>query len=481
MNKQFPFKSVYFVGIKGVGMTPLALIAKERGCIVYGSDVQEKFVTDEQLIQHHITPLIGFKSSNIQKSLTAYKPQEVLVVVTGAHNGMKNPEAVHAKKLNYRVLTHGEALGLFMQDKKQISVAGSHGKTTTSAMIAHILVKSKKDPSYAVGAGSILSLKTSGQWGNGDYFVAEADEYVSDPVSNKTPRFLYQKPHIAVITNIDFDHPDVFKSIDDVRKVFISFANQTDHSGCVIVNGDDTQVVQAIPEITTKKITYGISEHVSIRIGSISISDQKSTFELRIKDKKLCTVLLTVPGFHNIQNATAAAIAAHEAGISWRQIAHTLSTFSGTKRRFEFIAEQKGIKLFDDYAHHPREIEATLSAAKTWYPQSRIVVLFQPHTYSRTKALFDDFVTCFSSASLVGICDIFASAREKADKKVSSKKLVDEIKKQSPHTYYVKDAKDFYEKIGRKLTQNDILFTMGAGDIYTWHGEIIKHLSLRRK
>lgn len=462
-------------------MTALAVVAQERGCTVSGSDVPEKFVTEELLSKHHVKPLIGFKSSNLKDLLKSFKPEEILVVVTGAHNGMRNPEAVAAKEEQCRVMTHGEALGLFMQEKKQISVAGSHGKTTTSAMIAHILSKSMKDPSFAVGAGSVISLKTSGHWGKGDYFVAEADEYVADPASDKTPRFLYQKPHVAIITSIDFDHPDVFDSLDDVKKAFVTFANQTEKNGQVIANADDQQVLPCLPFITAKKTTYGVSEQADIRIGSISTLDRKSTFELRAKDKKLVSITLAVPGFHNIQNATAAALTAHAAGVSWRDIARALATFAGTKRRFELVSDDHGIMLVDDYAHHPREIEATLSAAKSWFPHARLMVLFQPHTYSRTRALFDDFITCFSAATAIGITDIFASAREKPDKKVSAKQLVEEIKKHNPQTYYVKNSKDFYEKIGSKLTQNDILFTMGAGDIYTWHPEIIKTLKHKNK
>lgn len=477
MKNEFPYKAIYFIGLKGVGMTALALIAKERGCEVFGSDVAEQFVTDEVLKKHALHPLVGFKAGNIRKTLGRYKPEEVLVVATGAHHGMKNPEAVFAKKQKYAVMSHGEALGLFMQGKKQISIAGTHGKTTTSGMIAHILMKSKKDPSYAIGAASIGTLNASGSWGSGDYFIAEADEYVADPLSDKTPRFMYQDPTIAVITSVDFDHPDVFKSLNEVMNTFVAFANKTQKSGCVVLNADDPHIQQCLPFITAKSITYGTSESANIRIGTISTVDHKSTFSLYLKNKKIGTITIQVPGFHNIQNATAAAIAAHEAGVSWRQISSALATFSGTKRRFEFIAEVNGIKLIDDYAHHPQEIAVNLSAAKTWFPKSRIVVLFQPHTYSRTKALFNEFATCFADAVIVGIADIFPSAREKIDKTVSSKKLVDELRKQNPHTYLVKDARDFHEKIGKNLTQNDILFTMGAGDIYTWHKEIIKKLS----
>lgn len=473
--------TIYFVGIKGVGMTSLAIVAKEHGFEVSGSDVAEEFVTDALLKKINIAVLEGFEAKHINDLVKNHKPEEILIVTTGAHQGARNTECKTAQKHDIHVMSHGEALGLFMQEKKGISIAGTHGKTTTSAMVAHILSKAKKDPSYVVGAGEILSLHTSGHWGTGDYFVAEADEYISDPTSDKTPRFLYHHPEIAVVTSIDFDHPDVYDSLEEVSEAFEKFIKQTGPKGTSIINTDDPNVKKLISSLKQPVITYGVSDQATVRIGSVSSTQHETHFSLIQKDRTICTVTIGVPGIHNVHNATAAIIAAHEAGVAWQTAAKYLKSFTGTKRRFEYLGDYNGIMLYDDYAHHPREIAATLRAAKSWYPHARIVVLFQPHTYSRTKALFNEFITSFSKATIAGILPIFASAREKKDTSISSKKLVGEIQKQNPHCYFLPDTQAFTEKIAPLLQPGDILITMGAGDIYTWHTKIQESIQQAKK
>ncbi|MBI4130128.1 UDP-N-acetylmuramate--L-alanine ligase [Candidatus Roizmanbacteria bacterium] len=477
-------KAVYFVGIKGVGMTALAVVAKERRMIVSGSDVTEIFATEELLRKKKISLYQGFDPSHIHEFIKKHKnipKEEILVVTTGAHSGVHNNESEEAKKNDITVITHGEALGMFMQGKRRISVAGTHGKSTTAALLAHILTYAGDDPSYAVGVAGINSLGSSGHFGKGDYFIAEADEYVSDPTSNQVARFLYQTPEIAVITTIDFDHPDVFISLDQVKRVFVELTKTIQRGGCLVANADDPVVRSILPYVDEKIRTYGIANESDFHVERIETKKQKTTFTASYKGESLGVWEITIPGIHNVSNASGAMVVAHEAGIAWEVIRKALPSFTGTKRRFEFVAEVNSIMLYDDYAHHPAEIAATLSAAKTWFPNRQIVVIFQPHTYSRTLALFSEFSRCFADADSVTIAPIFRSAREKPDSSITSEQLVASIRKHHKAAFYSSSAAGFISTIGKKLHRNAILFTMGAGDIYKWHGEIIKALNQKIK
>ncbi|MFA5196211.1 MAG: Mur ligase family protein, partial [Bacteroidales bacterium] len=252
-------KSIYFMGIKGVGMTPLAIIAKEAGITVSGSDVAEEFITDAVLKKAGITPKIGFKSGNVG--------DVDLVVTTGAHEGFNNVEILEAKRKGITVVTQGEAVGIFMnggifgRKLTGISVTGTHGKTTTAAMIATLLKVNNFDPSYLIGTANAISLGAPGHYGKGDYFVAEADEYMTEPNYDKTIKHMWQHPKIAVITSIEFDHPDVYISLDDTREKFLAFAKQLPEDGVLVAYGDDPQIKKMLNDFEGRKITYGISEN----------------------------------------------------------------------------------------------------------------------------------------------------------------------------------------------------------------------------
>jgi UDP-N-acetylmuramate--alanine ligase len=467
----FDFQNIqmaYFVGIKGIAMAALAAWASKKGITVRGSDLSETFPSDAVLAQAGIVPLVGFSKEHITGGT---KPD--LVIFTGAHGGIDNVEVVAAKELEIPVLPHGKALGAAMSTSTQISVAGSHGKTTTTAMIATILKHAGKDPSYAIGSGEIAGLGSPGYCGRGSYFVAEADEYVTDPTHDKTPRFLWQKPEILVITNIDFDHPDVYASLSDVRAAFMQLMAQQAGKKITIINTDDP----ASEPLLTKAhspVTYGTSETAMYRIVDIRFAEESVTFELLYKDASVGKFTLRVPGEHNVHNAAAAAIASHLTGVSWEEIAKGLAIFRGAKRRFEHIGYKNGISFYDDYAHHPKEIQATLSAARKWYPGRRIVAVFQPHTYSRTKKLLADFAQSFADSDAVVLTDIYASARENDTLGITGMTLVNEMKKYHDHVVYASGKIQLKDYIAKNSVKGDVIIFMGAGDIYSWEKELLE-------
>lgn len=460
------YKHIHFVGIKGVGMTPLAIIAHEAGSLVTGSDVAEEYITDKALQELSIPITTTFAAENIEEA--------DLVIATGAHGGLMNPEVMAAKARNIPVLMQGQAVGLFMQGKLfgknwiGISVAGSHGKTTTTAMIATILKEVHRDPTYIIGTSDIPSLGLPGHFGKGEAFVAEADEYVTDPVQDKTPKFLWQHPKILVITNIELDHPDIYASVDAVREAFLKFAHQLPTDGIVIACGDNEQVRNLMKEYTGKIITYGFSPQNDYVVKRVSISGPQTFFWLEKDGVSLGEVTLRVIGEHNALNATASLVAAQEMGLSFEESKKAIREFSGTKRRLEVIGTTRhGAVLFDDYAHHPTEIQTSIKALKASYPDKKVTIIFQPHTYSRTKILFHEFTTAFKEADRVLLMDIYASARETIDPSVSSALLTQEIKKTYQQVVHTPTRNNVLQYLTiHQPTPRDVIVTMGAGDVY---------------
>lgn len=457
---------IHFIGIKGVGVAPLAILAKEAGFTVTGCDIRDTFITDACLQQAGITPEVGFSQSHI----TGVD----LVITTGAHGGFDNVEVQAAKKQGIQVMTQGEAVGYFMSGKLfgrsdllGISVAGSHGKTTTTALIATVLKESKKDPSYIIGTGLIPSLGLPGHYGKGAHFVAEADEYATEPQYDKTPKLMWQHPQFAVFTNIELDHPDLFHTVEAIREAFLLFTRNIAPNGALIACLDDPQVVRLLKEYTGEVITYGKNPSADYVLKRITASGDKTFFWVESRGVDLGEFNLSISGEHNVLNATAALAVCFELGVPIDTIKKGLQAFVGTKRRAEYVGKlESGALLFDDYAHHPTEIKKTLRAFKDAYPRSHIVCIFQPHTYSRTKALFEDFSHAFSDAGTVILMDIYPSRRESPDPSVSSQLLVQEINK-FHHALFLPKAEDVVEYINKNSFGNDtIIITMGAGDVY---------------
>jgi UDP-N-acetylmuramate--alanine ligase len=444
-------KSIHFVGIKGVGMTPLAIIAKEAGITVTGSDIADEFITDISLKRAGIIPQSGFLESHVGNV--------DLVITTGAHGGFNNAEVLEAKRKNIKILTQGEAVGVFMDGVifgrkfTGISITGTHGKTTTTAMVATILKSCGKDPSFLIGTSDASSLGAPGHFGKGEYFVAEADEYMTEPAFDKTIKHMWQHPKIAVITTIEFDHPDAYSSLDDTRQKFLAFANQLPANGVLITWGDDPQVKKLLSEYKGKVVTYG--------------SAKQNDF---VVDKILKDIDLKVFGEHNKLNAAAAFAVASEIGLSFDEIKKGLEEFRGSKRRAEFIGRLSGgAQVFDDYAHHPTKIQKTLKAFREKFPKSKIVCIFQPHTYSRTKSLFEQFSRSFNDVNVVILTNIYSSLREKPDPTVSMLELAKRI---GGKALFLPEFANVLEYLNaQNFGKNDIIITMGAGDVYKIAGK----------
>lgn len=465
-------KKIHFVGIKGTNMTALALIAKDAGFDVTGSDVEQEFITDAALKKAGIKPLVGFSQEHIT--------DPDLVITTGAHGGFDNVEVVTAKTKHIPVMSAGEATGEFMKGslfKKQfigISVAGTHGKTTTTAMIATILKENNLDPSFVIGTGNVGSLGAPGHFGTGRYFVSEADEYATEPNHDKRARFLWQHPTFAIITNIEHDHPDIYPTINAVREAFLSFAKKLPPKGALIVCGDDPEIKTLVKSYDGRVITYGFSLENDYVLDRVTVSGEQTFFWVKSQDVPLGEFAIRVAGQHNALNALASIILGLEVGLSVEKIKKGLLAFLGSKRRLEFIGDLRtGAKVYDDYAHHPTEIKTTLQTLRQQYPKKRIVCVFQPHTYSRTKQLFQEFTSSFGSIDEVIITDIFASAREKEDSEVTSKHLAFAIGNRHKSVIYLPSLTDVVQYINEKKYRTDtILVTMGAGDVYTIHTEL---------
>lgn len=466
--------AIHFVGIKGVGMTPLAVIAKEAGIKVTGSDVPDIYITDAILAAAEISVFSGFAKDHVGKV--------DLVITTGAHGGFDNVEVIEARSKGISVITQGEAVGLFMSgepfgrdDISGISIAGCHGKTTTTAMIATMLKIAGKDPSFIVGTGLVPSLGSSGHFGKGKYFVAEADEYATEPKHNKTPKFLWHHPDIAVITNIEYDHPDLYPTFASLVAAYTEFILQVlGACGTVIACGDDPEIRKIIENNKGKFITYGFNSDNNYVLSDIESVIGGMSFHVSQNEEDLGEFTVGVLGEHNTLNGLATIIVGLEKGLSIDKIQKGLLAFKGTKRRLEFVGKTiSGAHVFDDYAHHPTEIQKTLKALRERYPQSHIVCVFQPHTFSRTKLLFDQFKGSFKAADAVVLTDIYASQREPFDPTISSKHLAEAM---GPATVYFPLLQEVLDYLKKKEYHSDtIVVTMGAGDVYKVAYELVSN------
>ncbi len=463
------------MGIKGVGMATLAVMCKQAGFIVGGSDIDQEFITDKILKDAGIEVKIGFKQDNV-RDFFGSSNADCLFVATGAHSGFDNEEAREAKNLGIRVISHGEAVGYFMNgepfgrsDTEGVSIAGAHGKTTISGMVATVLSGANLDPSFTVGTSEIFPLGPAGHYGLGRYFVAEADEYLSESNHDRTAKFLHQKPTALIINNIDFDHPDFYKDIEAVEEAYLEFAQNVPANGLIVANGDDTHTKNVITKLTTgvRVVTFGAGESNDFVVSGFVQEGPMSHFTVKNKDVLIGRFSLSVPGYHNAKNATAVIALLIELGLGVDKIGKNLQNFQGTKRRMEIVGKtQQGQTIIDDYAHHPEEISKTLSALKLEYPGSKIVTVFQFHTFSRTKALFDSFVSSFSQASKIIIVPTFASQRDEAAEENYDKKMVDALVGIGKEAILM-PADSVVEYVNANLNSpNVIILTMGAGDVY---------------
>lgn len=458
--------SAYLIGIKGVGMTALALYLKQAGVEITGSDVADSFPTDKLLKDAKIEYHSGFFAKNV----TAKKYD--LIIVSAAYE-KDNPEVAEAKKRHLNLKYYSEVLGEISSNKKVIAVSGIHGKTTTTAIISLILEKAGLDPSFIIGSGNIANLKTTGRKGDGDYFVIEADEYRKSP-DDLTPKFMDLSPQIAIITSIELDHPDVFASLEDIYDAFYRLACKIPRNGKIILCADYPKSWKLKLTIADRDFeTYGFDPRSKWRIIDVQQNDRGQSFYLKTTEQTFGPFQLRIIGKHNLLNASAAIVTALSLEIPEKTIAKYLGQFQNAKRRLEKIGEISGVTIIDDYAHHPTAIQLTLEAIKKRYPNHKIWCIFQPHTYSRTEKLLTSFANSFKLANKVIITDIFASAREK-NGNISGEDLANEIKKNHANVKYLKNREIITEYLANNVKAPAIVLTCGAGDIYKV-AEELKH------
>ena len=446
INFQEPIH-IHFIGIGGISMSGLAEILLEENFKITGSDSKESDLT-KKLEQRGAAIYYGQKASNIKEGTQ-------LVVYTAAIHA-DNPEYAAAKNAGIPMLTRAELLGQIMENySKSIAVSGTHGKTTTTSMISEIMLSACMDPTISVG-GILDSINGNIRVGESDIFLTEACEY--------TNSFLNFYPKYTMILNIEADHLDFFKDLNDIRNSFHRFASNTAENGTIILNGAITDIPQITEGLKQNIVTYGLDDSYDIHATDIHFDDKAcGTFTAMHKDQKIADIVLHVPGIHNVSNALAAIALALELHIDTEHIVLGLSNFGGTERRFQVKGKLGDVTIVDDYAHHPTEIRATLTAAKN-YPHDRIICVFQPHTYTRTKSLFPEFVKALSEADVVILADIYA-ARETDTLGVSSEDIKNELVKLGKEAYYFPSFDAIENFLLKFCMNNDLLITMGAGDI----------------
>ncbi|MBO5836384.1 MAG: UDP-N-acetylmuramate--L-alanine ligase [Oscillospiraceae bacterium] len=437
LKKYFvPGKHVHLVGIGGVSMRPLGLVLKDMGLIVTGSDMNSSVSTDE-LISKGIHVSIGHEANNVNGA-------DCVIRTAAAHND--NPEIAAARSLGIPTFERAEAWGVIMQAyKNAICISGTHGKTTTTSMLTHILMAANYDPTVMIG-GYLPLLRAGHRVGSGDTIVLESCEYCDS--------FLNFYPTLAVILNIEADHLDYFKDLQDVEKSFRKFA-QLSANG-VLANGDDPHVAETLAGMEYISFGFGQENRITAR----NISDDWRHLDVYCDDKFYCHLDLLVLGKHNALNALGAAGAAWMLGVPGDAAAKGLLTFVGAERRLQFKGKYNGADVFDDYAHHPDELAATIEAVRS-LDYKRLIVAFQPHTYTRTKALFDDFVRELKKADHVVLAEIYA-ARERNTIGISSRDLSEQI----PGSVYCETLPQVTDYLKQTIGQGDVVLTVGAGDIY---------------
>ena len=443
MSDLKPKSHIHFIGIGGISMSGLAEIMLENGFLVSGSDREGSTIT-EKLQKNGATIYIGHNKDNISGA-------DLVVHTAAVHED--NPEMAEALKSGVRRIDRAEFLGAVMKEYKySIGVAGTHGKTTTTSILAHALINAEKDPTISIG-GELDIIGGNIKAGKSQYFLTEACEY--------TNSFLKFFPNIAVITNIEEDHLDFFKGIEDIRNSFRNYALLTNPDGYVVAWGEDPEIIKTLEGTDCNVIYYGLSDKFDIYASNIKYNSGFPEFDVMKKGEILCHISLNVPGKHNILNTLAAIAVCDIYNIDLEKAARGIEKFHGTHRRFEKKGTVNGADVIADYAHHPTEIRATLSTAKT-FGKNKIWCVFQPHTYTRTRTLWQDFLTCFEDTDHLILTDIYA-AREAFDGVTTSEKLAGEIK--NTDAFYIKEFEDIKKYLEENVSTDDMVFVMGAGNI----------------
>ena len=439
---------IHFVGIGGIGMSGIAELLLNLGYRVSGSDLRKSDITD-RLSQLGAEIQEGHAAKNV--------PEDGHVVVFSSAVKVDNPEVVEAHRRKIPVIPRAEMLAELMRMKYGIAIAGTHGKTTTTSMVATILAAAGWDPTTVVG-GRLNSLGSNAKLGQGEFLVAEADE--SDG------SFLKLSPTVAVVTNIDPEHLDFYSGIGQIKETFLHFINKVPFYGFAVLCLDHPNVQELIPSVAKTFVTYGFSVHADYRADGVVSEGMSNRFRVIRCGETLGEVTLKAPGRHNVSNALAAAAVAAELGISFERIRAGLADYDGVARRFQVKGERNGVTVVDDYGHHPVEIRATLAAAREVWPSRRIVVGFQPHRYSRTQSLFRDFLSAFNDADLLFVFDVYPAGEEPIPG-ASGERLCEAIREHGHKAaIYAGKAGDALSTVAAGLCAGDIFLTMGAGDVW---------------
>lgn len=455
------FQHIHFVGIGGIGMSGIAEVMINLGYRVSGSDLKETEIT-QRLKGLGCRIFIGHEEQHLDEC--------DLVIISSAVK-QDNPEIVAAKQKGIPVIPRAEMLAELMRLKYGIAIAGAHGKTTTTSMIATILAHGGIDPTVVIG-GRLDSLGSNAKLGQGDFLVAEADE--SDG------SFLKLSPAIAVVTNIDHEHLDHYGDIERIKETFIQFINKVPFYGLAILCLDDDNIPDLIPRVEKRYITYGFSPQADIQAKDLSFQELGSTFTVVIGGKELGPCTIRMPGRHNVYNALAALATALELEIPFPLAREALEGFSGVERRFQIKGNTNDILIVDDYGHHPSEIRMTLMAAKEGWGR-RLVVVFQPHRFSRTHALFNEFLTAFHQADVLVVTDIYPAGEDEIED-VHASRLCEGIRERGhKDCIYISEKEKIPAYLTDRLKPGDMVITLGAGDIWKVGEALIERLGLAKK
>ncbi len=447
-------QKLHFIGIGGIGMSGIAELLLNLGYEVSGSDLKQSAVT-RRLKTLGGKIHIGHRTANVIGAN---------VVIVSSAVRPDNIEVIEAKKLQIPVIPRVEMLAELMRLKYSVAVAGSHGKTSATSMIATVLVKGGFDPTAVIG-GRLNAFGSNAKLGKGDFLVAEADE--SDG------SFLKLSPTIAVITNIDREHLDHYANLEEIQEAFTAFANKVPFYGAAVLCLDDPSVQRVIPKITRRIVTYGTSNQADLVASNIEFRDFGSSCGIKYKGKSLGILRLSIPGEHGILNSLAAVATGMELEIPFKKIAAALASFQNADRRFQIKGKKKNILVVDDYGHHPTEIVATLSAARHACDR-RIVAIFQPHRYTRIQALAEDFSRSFNHADVLVVLPIYAAGEEPIPG-VTADILADQIKKSGHrNVYYAPDFQGARTVLDDVMQDGDLLLTLGAGDVWKVGDEFLK-------
>lgn len=453
-------KKIHFVGIGGIGMSGIAEILLDQGFKVSGSDKSLSEVTD-RLEKLGATIFEGHKPEHVASDVDA--------LVYSSAVSLDNPEIIEAQRRNIPIIRRAEMLAEVMRLKYGIGIAGTHGKTTTTSMISLVLIEGGLDPTVIVG-GKLSGLGgTNARLGHGEFIVVEADEFDRS--------FLSLTPTIAVLTTLETDHLDCYRDLEDIKGAFIQFASRVPFYGFVVLCLDEPALLDIMPQLSKKKIvTYGLNPQADVQALDIHHKENRSTFIVARAERELGSVTLLVPGKHNVRNALAAIAVGLELGVPFEKIKAGIEKFTGVYRRWEKKGEVDGITVYDDYAHHPTECKATLAGVKAGW-RRRVVCVFQPHLYTRTRDFYEEFAKSFLLSDVLIVTDVYP-AREEPIQGVTGELIV-HAAKQFGHkeVHYVPDKKQIPSFLKSVAKRGDIIITMGAGDIWKYGEEFIRQMT----